>query len=75
MQYVGMTRRALYKRFNEHMSDIRNKRTWKSVGEHFNLPGHSKEDLTIMIIDQVKERERYWIKELKTKAPDGINRR
>ena len=61
------------------MSDIRNKRTWKSVGEHFNLRGHSKEDLTIMIIDQDKfeilRRERDWINKLRTKVPDGINRR
>ena len=80
-QYVGMTTRALHKRFNEHMSDIRNKRTQKSVAEHFNLPEHSMEDLTIMIIDQeddantLRKRERYWINELSTKAPKGINRR
>ena len=36
-----------------------------SVAEHFNLPGHSMEDLTIMIIDQeddakkLREREGY----------------
>ena len=38
------------------------------------------EDLTIMIIDQeddvqiLKRWEKYWINELRTKAPDGINR-
>ena len=80
MQYVGMTRKALYECFNEHMSAIRRK-TMTSVAAHFNLPGHSMEDLTIMIIDQdndvetLKIQEKYWINELRTKAPDGINRR
>ena len=80
MQYVGMTTRALYERFNEHMSDIMNKRTRKTVAEHFNLPGHSMEDLTIMVIDQeddittLREQERYWINKLGTKA-HGLNRR
>ena len=79
-QYVGMTTRALHKRFNEHMSDIMNKRTRKTVAEHFNLPGHSMEDLTIMVIDQeddittLREQERYWINKLGTKA-HGLNRR
>ena len=80
MQYVGMTTRALYIRFGEHMCDIRNQRTWKSVPEHFNQHGHSMEDFSIMIIDQeddvktLRKRERYWINELSTKAPDGLNR-
>ena len=76
-----MTKRALHKRFNEHMSDIRNKRTRKSVAAHFNLPGHSMEDLTVMIIDQddnakkLRNQERDWIYKLRTKAPNGLNRR
>ena len=79
MQYVGMTKRALYKRFNEHTYDIMKERTWKTVAEHFNLPGHSMGDLTIMIIDQeddvktLREREKHWINELGTKAC-GLNR-
>ena len=78
MQYVGMTKRALHKRFNEHRGYIKNKKE-TSVAEHFNLPGHSMGDLTIMIIDQeddvttLREREGYWINELKTKAPHGLN--
>ena len=53
-----------------------------SVAAHFNnLPGHSMEDLTIMIIDQdddveiLRKRDKYWIDELSAKVPDGINRR
>ena len=73
MQYVGMTTRALYICFGEHMFDIRhNKMT--SVAEHFNHCGHSMKDLTIMITDQdddvetLRKQERYWINELRTKA-------
>ena len=76
-QYIGMTG-ALHKRFNEHRGYIKNKKE-TSVAEHFNLPGHSMGDLTIMIIDQeddvttLREREGYWINELGTKAC-GLNR-
>ena len=78
-QYVGMTKNPLQKRFTSHRSDIKNKKE-TSVAEHFNLPGHSMEDLTIMIIDQeddvkkLRKRERHWIDELETKA-HGLNRR
>ena len=80
IQYVGMTKNALQKRFTSHRSDIKNKKKTSSVAKHFNLPGHSMEDLTIMVIDQeddvkkLRKRERYWINELKTKA-HGLNRR
>ena len=79
MLYVGMTTRALHERFTVHRSDIRLKKQ-TPVAEHFNLPGHSMEDLTIMIIDQeddvkkLRERERYWIEKLGTKA-HGLNQR
>ena len=80
IQYVGMTKNALQTRFTSHRSDIRHEEN-TSVAKHFNQDGHSMEDLTIMIIDQedsdkkLRERERYWIKKLKTKAPHGLNRR
>ena len=79
IQYVGMTKNALQKRFTSHRCDIKNKKK-TSVAKHFNLPGHSKEDLTIMIIDQednvkkLRKRERDWINKLETKT-HGLNRR
>ena len=53
----------------------------KLVSEHFNLPGHSKKDLTIMIIEKVttndcqtrESRRRYWIDKLRSMVPGGIN--
>ena len=80
IQYVGRTKNALQKRFTSHRSDIKHNRTWKPVAAHFNQDGHSKEDLTIMVIDQeddvkkLRKRERHWINELETKA-HGLNRR
>ena len=50
MQYMGETKKALHKHLNSLRFDIRCKRTQKPVSEHFNLPGHSMKDLTIMKI-------------------------
>ena len=86
IQYVGMTKNALQKRFTSHRSDIRHNRTRKPVAAHFNQDGHSMEDLTIMVIEKIPEHdvssrktceeyERHWINELKTKAPAGLNLR
>ena len=77
---VRKTKNALQNRFTSHRSDIKNKKK-TSVAKHFNQDGHSMEDLTIMITDQedsdkkLREREKYWIEKLKTKAPHGLNRR
>ena len=46
--YVGETGRKLKDRFREHRLDVINKRENKEVGEHFNGPNHSVEDMTIM---------------------------
>ena len=84
-QYVGMTKNALHIRFNSHRSDIRNKKTQKSaVAKHFNLRGHSMNDLTIMVIEKIPKRdvqtrrgrekhERKWIGTLRTLDPLGMN--
>ena len=64
IQYVGMTKNALQKQFTSHRYDIKNKKE-TPVAKHFNLSGHSMEDLTIMIIDheddvkKLREREKY----------------
>ena len=82
MQYVGETKNALHKYLNRLRSGIRRRtRTRKPVPAHFKLPRHSMEDLTIMIIEKVatnddqtrRTRQRYWINELRSMAPGGIN--
>ena len=63
---------------NCHQSDIPKK---KLVASHFNQPDHSLEDLEVMAIEKIhlgdttrwRDRESYWIFELATQVPSGIN--
>ena len=79
-QYIGETENPLHLRMNGHRSDYYRKLADKPVAEHFNAIGHSFEDLTVMIIEQIvassarrKQRESFWIHTLQTLAPDGLN--
>ena len=80
MQYVGETKNALHKYLTCLRSDI-NSGTQRPASAHFNFPGHSMEDLTIMIIEKIasndgqtrRKLQRYWINELRSMAPGGIN--
>ena len=46
--YVGETGRKLKERFREHRLDVINKTRNKEVGDHFNGPNHSVEDMSVM---------------------------
>ena len=80
--YFGQTGKALRVRFGQHKGDIVNARP-KPVAEHFNLPGHSLEDVIFIGVEKVmppgdrvlrEQRESYYIR--KTNAvQDGANRR
>ena len=52
-QYVGETENALHIRLNGHRSNVKTKKMEKPVAAHFNLPGHSMEDLTIVVIEKI----------------------
>ena len=77
-QYVGQTEQSLKDRLNAHRSNI-NRAIKTAVGIHFSNPHHTIHDLQIIPIEQVHnlerrlEREQFWIKELKTKYPHGLN--
>lgn len=81
MQYVGETENALHVRMNGHRSDINTKKLEKPVAAHFNQPDHSLKDLKVMGIEKIhnndterrKLRERYWIFELRSLTPEGLN--
>ena len=73
-RYIGETERNLHDRVCEHIGYIRTKKTDKSTGNHFNLPGHSLANMTVTIIEKVKvndiqyrkEREAYHIRKFNT---------
>ncbi|XP_060137732.1 uncharacterized protein LOC118078985 isoform X3 [Zootoca vivipara] len=77
--YIGQTGQTLRQRINGHKSDIRNHK--KSVREHFNLPGHSIQDLKAAVLLQKNFRNRQeredakleLITKLKTMEPPGMN--
>ena len=66
---------------NGHSSDYYRKLSDKPVTEHFNTTGHTLDDLTVMVIEQIhmadsvqqKQQENLWIHTLWTLAPDGLN--
>ena len=73
----------LHIRMNGHRSDYYWKLPDKPVAVHFHTPGHTFEDLTVMVIEQIymysavteqrKIRESYWIHTLRLVAPQGLN--
>ncbi|MCG8031445.1 MAG: GIY-YIG nuclease family protein [Candidatus Thiodiazotropha taylori] len=85
MQYVGETKREMKVRMTEHQRDTRKKRD-TPVANHFNRPDHTLEHMRFQIIDILssdpddpkstnprKIKELYWIYQLHTLRPVGIN--
>lgn len=80
--YIGQTGQTLRQRINGHKSDIKNHKTEKPVGEHFNLPGHSIQDLKVAVLLQRNFRNRLereaaelqLITKLKTMERPGLNK-
>ncbi len=81
MQYVGETVNALHISLNGHRSDVKTKKLDKPVAVHFDQSDHSIEDLEAMGIEKIhnndpgrrKLRESYWIFELESLTPQGLN--
>ena len=79
--YIGETKRNLRYRFGEHRGYVTNGHTDQATGAHYNLPGHSVENMKISIIEKVKqgsdayrkERELYFINKFNTYYK-GINK-
>ena len=80
-RYVGQPHRSLKKRLMEHKAYINTIFPNKATCLHFNLPGHSSENMTITIIERVKyyeehyrlEREKFHIRSFNTYYK-GMNR-
>ncbi len=77
VQYIGETENPLHVRMNDHCSDIHTKKLDEPVSAHFSQPDHSVDDLQVCGIEQIhhsgsswrKQRESYWIFELRTLSP------
>lgn len=85
LQYVGETKRRLCDRLREHRYDT-NSHKDSPVAKHFNQKGHRTSNIEIQIVEIIKldpddsatttlrrHRERFWIYQLGTIAPLGIN--
>ena len=80
-QYVGETENVLHIRMNDHGSDIKRRCLEKPVASDFNSEGHSLEDLSIFVIEQIhkeeanfqKGKESHWIWALRSLVPEGLN--
>jgi hypothetical protein len=83
--HVGESVQPFNKRMNGHRSDF-TKKTLLPVSQHFVSPRHSLDDFgrsKIYIIDhnpswkenQRQKRESFWIRELQTIHPEGINKK
>ena len=84
-QYVGESVQPFNKRMHGHRSD-HTKKTLLPVSQHLMSPGHSLDDVgrsKIYITDhnpswkenQRQKRESFWIRELQTLHPEGINKK
>ena len=79
--YVGETENALHVQMNGHRSNIRTRKTEKSVAAHFCQSNYSVKDLEVRGIEKIyntctqwrREEESFWIFTLRTLAPDGMN--
>jgi len=77
--WVWLTTQSLRERSNGHRSKIRENKLKTNIVVHFNLPEHSFEDLKIQILETVSSadclatQELFWIKQLQTIYPFGLN--
>ena len=62
-QYIGETERNLRDRVCEHIGYINTQKLNQPAVEHFNLPGHSKADMKVTILERVIKRESDYRKE------------
>ena len=85
-QYIGETKRHLHERFGEHRRSVQNHQQLANptpVSEHFNLPGHSVNEICLIPLELIhtnrdsvrKAREAHLIDKAKTLEPQGLNRR
>ena len=60
-QYIGQTSKRLKARFAQHLGYV--DRNVEATGRHFNLPGHSKSDMSVRIVEKIHNKE-VWAREV-----------
>ena len=81
-QYIGKTKRSLKERFSDHKNYVRNYHLNQATGAHFNEPGHKIEQMKVIAIEKLKNKntlyrkakERFFIKKIDS-YHNGINKR
>lgn len=63
-QYIGLTTRKAKKRWDGHRASVNPSSgiPTTSVGRHFNLPGHSTDDMQFLVIEKVVNRDPFILK-------------
>ena len=59
-QYIGQTSRSLKERFSQHLGYVDRNR--EATGRHFNLPGHSKSDMLVQVVEKIHNKH-VWARE------------
>ena len=81
-QYVGKTTQSAVSRYSGHKSSVVTGKVEKSVGDHFNRPGHNVSDMIFTPFEKVwkkdetllRSREEYWIEKKQTFTGRGMNK-
>ena len=59
-QYIGQTSKSLSERLRQHLGYV--DKNVEATGRHFNLPGHSKWDLKVTVLEKIHSKE-VWMRE------------
>ena len=59
-QYIGQTGKTLRERFTQHLNYV--DRNTEATGRHFNLPGHSKSDMRVTVVEKIHNLD-VWMRE------------
>ena len=62
-KYIGESEKKLKIWFSQHKGYVENYHLNQSTGAHFNQGGHSSEDMSITILEQVKSKDPIYRKE------------
>ena len=75
MRYIGETERELKKRLINHKGYVQNQMMNQATGYHFNLQGHSLDNMKITIVEKVKKLDAAYRKERETFHMNQFNTR